>query len=111
MIKPDGELEAFGAEFANVGKDFGYQVSPSLPRTPDENQAEWAVNEVKRKVTTLIEESCLPKTCFPRVLRYISQLACFSPSQSHKDFMSPYEFVTGGRKISLKELILFGTFG
>ena len=111
LVKPDGDLGAFGAEFANVGKDFGYQVSPSLPRTPDENQAEWAVNEVKRKATTLIEENCLPKTCFPLVLRYISQLACFSPSQSHKDFMSPYEFVTDGRKISLKELIPFGTFG
>ena len=83
-VKSDGELGAFGAEFANVGKDFGYQVSPSLPRTPDENQAEWAVNEVKRKATTLTEENCLPKTCFPLVLRYISQLACFSPSQSHR---------------------------
>ena len=103
--------KTFGAEFANVEKDFGYQVSPSLPRTPDENQAEWAVNEVKRKATTLIEERCPPKTCFQLVLRYISQLACFNLSQSHKDFMSPYEFVTDGRKISLKELIPFCTFG
>ena len=99
LMNPDGKLGAFGAEFANVGKDFVYQVSPSLPRTPDENQVEWAVNEVKGKATTLIEENCLSKTCFLLVLRYISQLVCFSPSQSHKYFMSPYEFVTNGRKI------------
>ena len=111
LVKPDGELGALGAEFAYVGKDFGYQVSPSLPRTPDENQAERAVNEVKRQVTTLIEENCLPGTCFPLVLRYMSQLACFSPSQSHKGFMSPYEFMTDGKKVSLKELIPFVTFG
>ena len=39
------------------------------------------------------------------MFRYTTQLACFSPSQS------PYEFVTDGRKISLKELSPFGTFG
>ena len=86
-------------------------MSSSLPRTPNENHAEWPVHEVKRKATTLIEENCLPKTCFPLVLRYNLQLACFGPSQSHKDFMSPYEFVIDGRKISLKELIPFVNFG
>ena len=111
LVKPDGELGAFGEAFANVGKDYGYQVAPSLPRSPDENQAEWAVNEVKRKATTLLEENCLPTTCFPLVLKYISQIACFSPSGSHKNHMSPYEYVTDGRKISLKEMIPFGTFG
>ena len=54
LVKPDGELGAFGEAFADVGKDYGYQVAPSLPRTPDENQAEWAVNEVKRRATTLL---------------------------------------------------------
>ena len=47
LVKSDGGPGALGAEFANVGKDFGYQVSPSLPKTPDENQAEWAVMEYK----------------------------------------------------------------
>ena len=110
LAKPDGERVAFGDEFADVGKDFGYQVAPSLPRQPDEKQAEWAVTELKRSATTLLEANCLPTTCFPRVSKYISQIARFSPSGSHKKHMPPYAYVTDGRKIPMKGLIPYGTF-
>ena len=111
VVKPDGDKGAFGKAFKESAAKFGYIVKPSLPNQPDENQAEWAVNEVKRRATCLLEANCLPKTCFPLVLRYISQIACFSPSASHDGYMSPYEYVTGGRKVSLEELIPLGTFG
>ena len=111
IVKPDGDKGAFGKAFKESAAKFGYIVKPSLPNQPDENQAEWAVNEVKRRATCLLEANCLPKTCFPLVLRYISQIACFSPSASHDGYMSPYEYVTGGRKVSLEELIPLGTFG
>ena len=67
-IKPDGEKGAFGKEFAKVANEFGYKVDPSLPGCPDEKQAEWSVNEVKRKALTLLEAKCLPKRFFPLAL-------------------------------------------
>ena len=79
IIKPDGDLGAFGKEFERVAQSFGYKVDPSLPETPSMNQSEWSVNEVKRRATALIEHNCLPKQYFPLVLHYISQMACLSP--------------------------------
>ena len=109
-IKPDGEKGAFGKEFAKVANEFGYKVDPSLPGCPDENQAEWSVNEVKRKTLTLLEAKCLPKKFFPLALKYVSQSSNMMPSRSHERNISPYTYVTG-KVPHMKEMIPFCTLG
>ena len=100
-IKPDGEKGAFGKDFAKVANEFGYKVDPSPLGCPDENQAEWSVNEVKRKALTLLEAKCLPKKFFPLALTYVSQSSNMMPSRSHERNISPYTYVTGKRHFTI----------
>ena len=109
-LKPDGEKGAFGKEFARVANEFGYKIDPSLPGCPDENQAEWSVNEVKRKTLTLLEAKCLPKKFFPLAMKYVSQSSNMMPSRSHERNISPYTYVTG-KVPHMKEMIPFCTLG
>ena len=109
-IKPDGEQGAFGKEFQKVASEYGYQLDPSMPGCPDENQAEWCVNEFKRKSLILLEENCLPLHFFPLAMKYMSQISCMMPSRSHEKNVSPYQYVTG-KTPHIKEFIPFCTLG
>ena len=109
-IEPEVEKGAFGKGFTKVANEFGYKVDPSLSGCPDENQAEWSVNEVKRKALTLLEAKCLPKKFFPLALKYVSQSSNMMPSRSHKRNISPYTYVTG-KVPYMKEMLPFCTPG